>query len=248
MKAVLFDLDGTLLDIRIDDFLGRYFAALEVVFDQVADSANCDPKGMMRALLDSTNAMARPHPAQTNKEVFRSEFLRLTGIDIDQEHQVFDDFYRDRFPSLRHDEGPNQGGRSAVEAAKGLGMRVAVATNPIFPRAAIEHRIAWAGLADVDFDLVTTYEDMHSCKPHGAYYAEIAALLGVEPRDCLMVGDDPGLDLPAADIGMRTFLVGNSPSGSADYSGTLLDLAALLPRLSDGREAIPLGGLGDAPI
>jgi hypothetical protein len=47
-----------------------------------------------------------------------------------------------------------------------------------------------------------------------------------------MVGDDIALDLPASDVGMRTFLKGDARS-SADYRGTLDDLAALLPLLAD---------------
>ncbi len=33
-------------------------------------------------------------------------------------------------------------------------------------------------------------------------------MLGVAPATCLMVGDDRALDMPAADLGMRTFYVG----------------------------------------
>ena len=48
-----------------------------------------------------------------------------------------------------------------------------------------------------------------------------------------MVGDDRSLDMPAADLGMRTFYVGRSKGVPADWSGTLEDLADLLPRLAE---------------
>jgi HAD superfamily hydrolase (TIGR01549 family) len=118
-----------------------------------------------------------------------------------------------------------------VVAARNLGLRVAVATNPIFPRIAVDHRIAWAGLDGIDFDLVTTYEHMRACKPQADYFVQVADELDVDPAECLMVGDDPRLDMPAADVGMRTFYVGSGNRVAADYRGTLTDLAALLPRL-----------------
>jgi FMN phosphatase YigB (HAD superfamily) len=118
-----------------------------------------------------------------------------------------------------------------VETALGLGMRVAVATNPIFPLEAVRHRLDWAGLGDLPVHVITTYEVMHATKPLPAYFRETAEMLGVEPRACLMVGDDPLLDLPAADVGMRTYYVGARTDVSADYCGDLGQLAALLPRL-----------------
>jgi FMN phosphatase YigB (HAD superfamily) len=142
-----------------------------------------------------------------------------------------EEFYRDVFPTLADTARPAAGAREAVLTALGLGLRVAVATNPIFPRIAIDHRISWAGLADVEFDLVTTYEQMTACKPHPGYYRQVAEILGVMPSECLMVGDDHILDMPAADIGMRTYYVGSLPGVSADVTGDLEALADLLPRL-----------------
>ena len=56
-----------------------------------------------------------------------------------------------------------------------------VATNPIFPRKAILHRLSWAGLApeQVPFALITDYERFHFAKPNPAFFAEILAQLGL---------------------------------------------------------------------
>jgi ribonucleotide monophosphatase NagD (HAD superfamily) len=43
-----------------------------------------------------------------------------------------------------------------------------------------------------------------------------------------MVGDDPVLDMAAADIGMKTFFVGCGPSAEADWHGNLSDVRSLL--------------------
>ncbi len=56
LAGVLFDLDGTLLDIDIDGFLGDYFGALgPVVADVLGDGV--DPAVGLRAVMESTSAM-----------------------------------------------------------------------------------------------------------------------------------------------------------------------------------------------
>jgi FMN phosphatase YigB (HAD superfamily) len=72
---------------------------------------------------------------------------------------------------------------------------------------------------------------MTACKPSPEFFREVAAMLSVETSECLMVGDDPLLDLSAADVGMRTFYVGVS-AGVADYRGDLHDLARQLPAIA----------------
>lgn len=230
MRAVLFDLDGTLLDIDLQGFLRRYFGALRTV--PLGEAAHgLDPNAVVRAIMTATDAMVKLHPGQTNLAAFSESFERTTGVAFDALWPAYERFYASVFPLLQEEAGPAPGARRVVETARELGLRVAVATNPIFPRIAVDHRIAWAGLGDVAFDVVTTYECMTACKPHGAYFAQTAAMLGVDPAECLMVGDDIALDLPASDIGMRTFLKGDARS-SADYRGTLDDLAGLLPLLA----------------
>lgn len=229
LRAVLFDLDGTLLRINLERFLGRYFAALRNVAAGHADDKQTD--AIMDAIQAAVRAMCEPHPDVTNEGVFAREFERLSGIVLADVWPAYERFYAEVFPSLADGAGPALGARSAVETALGLGLPVAVATNPIFPRAAVLHRLAWAELDDVRFTAITSYEDMVACKPHGAYFRQVAESLGVDPTECIMVGDDRYLDMPAADIGMRTFYVGTDENTATDYRGTLEDFAALLPRL-----------------
>lgn len=230
VRAVLFDLDGTLLDIDLQGFLRRYFGALRTV--PLGEAAHgLDTGTVVRAIMAATDAMMALHPGSTNLEAFSESFARITGVSFDELWPAYERFYASVFPLLQEEARPAPGARRVVETARGLGLRVAVATNPIFPRIAVDHRLAWAGLSDVAFDVVTTYEHMTACKPHGAYYTQTAEMLGVDPRDCLMVGDDITLDLPASDVGMRTFLRGDATC-SADYRGSLDDLAGLLPLLA----------------
>jgi FMN phosphatase YigB (HAD superfamily) len=231
LSAVLFDLDGTLLDIDLNLFLREYFAALGPVVAEVV--SNITAEQGLAAVVAGTDAMSLPHPGLTNRDAFNRRFHAMTGTNLDLEEFTlpFERFYREVFPGLRQNFTPMPGARRALETSLELGLRVAIATNPIFPRSAIDERMRWAGIEDVGVEVVTSYENMHATKPHGAYFSEVAALLGVNTSACLMVGDDRFLDMPASDIGMRTFYVGSDDGVPADWSGTLEDLAALLPRI-----------------
>jgi FMN phosphatase YigB (HAD superfamily) len=232
MRAVLFDLDGTLLDLDLRAFLSRYFAALEVASAPLVDESRGGVAGFMAALQSAVGAMMEPHEGRTNQHVFYERLLALTGVDLGEHWPVYERFYAEVFPTLRDTAGPADGGRESVETALELGLKVAIATNPIFPRVAIEQRIAWAGLDDLDLPVITTYEEMLACKPHPQYFRQTADLLGVAPYECLMVGDDRVLDLGAADVGMRTFYIGNESAPSADMQGRLAELPELLRRLA----------------
>lgn len=228
MQGILFDLDGTLLDIDLEAFLGRYFYALEAAVEGRFEGVDFLP-----ALTAATQAMMVPHPGETNQQAFDRDLLARTGIVMGEHWPVFERFYLEDFPSLIGPSKPAKGGRRAVETALGLGLKVAVATNPIFPMVAIRHRLRWAGLDDLDLPLVTSYELMHATKPLPAYFRETSAMLGVDPPRCLMVGDDPMLDLAAADVGMRTYYVGRRADVAADLRGSLDELADTLPRLAE---------------
>lgn len=231
MRAILFDLDGTLLDLDLHGFLRRYFTALEDAAAPLAGESESERKAFMAALDSAVGAMMVPHPGRTNQDVFYADLLDRTGVDLAEHWPVFERFYDEVFPTLRDAAAPMDGGREAVMTALDLGLSVAIATNPIFPMAAVRHRIAWAGLADLALPVVTSYETMLACKPHAEYYRQTAALLGVAEADCLMVGDDRALDLAAADVGMKTYYVGDDEHAAADLRGDLRSLAQLLPRL-----------------
>ena len=77
----------------------------------------------------------------------------------------------------------------------------------MFPSVATESRIRWAGMEPEDFEIFTTYENYHYCKPNLNYYKEIIEQLGVQPEECLMVGNDVGEDMITEELGMKVFLM-----------------------------------------
>ncbi|MGB0385158.1 MAG: HAD family hydrolase [Ardenticatenaceae bacterium] len=223
--ALLLDLDDTLLHNSMKDFLPNYFRALmAAVVDDVA------PEPFLDALRYATRQMmTNTDPLITNQGVFWEAFTPRLGADRERLEWVLNRFYEESFPALASTTAPMAGAQALIDAAKGAGWQVVVATNPIFPRLAIEHRIRWAQLDESAFDLITSYENMTSTKPHSSYYSQIADMLGVPTQNCVMAGNHLSNDIVgAAAVGMKTFWVRTYPIADADMvpdeQGSLVDL------------------------
>jgi HAD superfamily hydrolase (TIGR01549 family) len=229
IKAVLFDLDDTLLGNDMDLFVPAYFRLLSEYAAEVYD-----PKLLIQHLLAATHVMARDtDPLATNEDVFWDAFVRLTGFDRQVMVPFFTRFYQTRFEEIRSLTRPEEDARSLVEWAFSRGYRVVIATNPMFPLVAVERRLEWARVPASEFryDLVTSYENMHAVKPHPEYYREILAYLGLDPGEALMIGDDWERDIrPASAIGMQTYWIASpqseppEPDVSLTGQGRLADL------------------------
>lgn len=233
-RALLLDLDDTLLHNSMDDFLPRYFRALT---EAVAEHVAAEP--FLQALHKATQAMiASQDPSLTNEQVFWQSFEPLLPVPRATLDPLLECFYEERFAALHGTTEPMAGVEPLIAAAQSGGWKLAIATNPVFPLRAIQHRIAWAGLEEERFDFVTAYENMRSTKPHPAYFLQIAEALGVEPRDCVMAGNHLANDLAGAQsVGMRTFWVNDFPIADADVtpdaSGSLDDLRRWLLELDE---------------
>jgi FMN phosphatase YigB (HAD superfamily) len=209
MKALLLDLDDTLLGNSIPRFVRAYFQALAAwVGDLVASDH------LISELLRATKAMQANNGEQTNQEVFAAAFYPAFEIDRSRLEPVFDSFYAEAFPELRRLTQPRPEARALVELAMSHGLQVVIATNPLFPATAIEQRLEWAGLpvTENQFDLVTSYEIMHATKSSPAYYREILERIGRRPGECVMAGDDWSWDvLQATSVGIPAFWITASP-------------------------------------
>ena len=120
---------------------------------------------------------------------------------------LLEEFYRCEFQQVKAVCGYAPEAAVIVRDLKARGLRVVLATNPLFPAVATESRIRWAGLEPNDFDMITTFENSRYCKPNLAYYEDILATLGVSGEACVMVGNDVAEDMIAERLAMKTFLL-----------------------------------------
>jgi FMN phosphatase YigB (HAD superfamily) len=213
IRTILFDLDGTLLVNPMSEFIPAYISLFsEFVRDIVS------PEQFTSSLLRGVRAMEKDrNSSSTNEQVFFAEFFSHVGVRECRLRPRLERFYVEEYPKLAKLTRPAENNQRTVEAALQVGLEVVIATNPLFPRNALEQRLDWANLpvTEFDFALVTTFEGMHAAKPNLEYYYEILDSLGRKPEECIMVGDDWERDIaPASSIGIRVFWIdkGDSPS------------------------------------
>lgn len=203
IKALLLDLDNTLLDINFDGFMQEYIQRIAKRF------ANTVPaEELQKQLLASTRAMVEnADPERTVLQAFIDDFfpalqLPLSAVD------VFMDFYHTEFAELQHWGRPMPYARQLVEAAFARDLVVVIATAPLFPKEAIRERLRWAEVDNYGYRFITSADIMHFSKPSPNYYREIAERIDISPDACLMIGDELLMDGPAARAGMHVALVG----------------------------------------
>lgn len=202
VSTLLFDLDGTL--VRME----RRGLELRFVLRAMWRFAGAIPPWRFRkALYGAIDLMQSHDTPRTNHEVVMDELARhsrKSREDLERRARLL--VSRD-FAALADRFSPVPRARETLLLARDLGYRLILATNPVWPLEAVKMRMAWGNIADVPFDFITNSEVMTRCKPQPAYYRELLARLELDPRECLMVGNDPRKDLPAKEAGIRTFLI-----------------------------------------
>jgi FMN phosphatase YigB (HAD superfamily) len=236
--TLLLDLDGTLLDVEMSGFLEAFFPLAAARFGGPGETQR-----ISEAMGEAARAMMETRDGvRTLDLIFLESFAPAVGCTAEEVREIFASFYRREFESMGRLVRPLPGARALVERALGLGCELVLATNPVFFLDAIHARVRWAGLAAVPspFALVTGAELMRWTKPHTGYYKQILEMTGRRPGECLMVGDDPWMDMAAKKAGIATWLavqVDAVPRKAplADRQGTLEQLAAWLEKTGPGR-------------
>lgn len=215
--TLLFDLDDTLLDTNIESFIPEYFKALSEHLSPYLSSNRFLP-----AMVSGINSMMETNdPSRTLENVFDDDFYGRIGVSKADISEPVNDFYDNIFPNLNKATKPRPEAVPLIEWAISQGFRVAIATDPLFPRKATYHRLRWAGFDPGQFEIVSTFENFHFSKTYPAYYAEMLGQMGWPEGPVVMVGNDVQRDLVAADkLGLKTYLVdGESASSPGPEAG-----------------------------
>lgn len=177
-KAVIFDLDGTLLDTskdicRILNFSLRHFALPELSLEKTVEYVGNGAKKLVeRALPQGNEGMT--------EEVYR--------------------FYAKHFAECDNSLTRLYEGEDAfLKRLKSDGVKTAIVTNK--PQAATDGVYAKL-LSAYNFDCVVGQTDEFPLKPDAASTLEIIKILGVDKKDCLFVGDGETDILTAKNAGI----------------------------------------------
>ena len=203
IKHVLFDLDGTLLPMDQNEFVKYYMPLLAKRFVKYG----MEPKALIGTIWKGVEAMVLNDGSMTNEDAFWKCFEEISGLSRAEVEQETLDFYANEFNEAIASTKPNPRADQVVKLLKEHGVKVYLATNPIFPRVGTMNRIRWAGIDAEDFEVITTYETYHYCKPNPKYFQEVMEEFGLDPKECLMVGNDVQEDLTIRSLGVKTYLL-----------------------------------------
>ncbi|MBH1941790.1 HAD family hydrolase [Mobilitalea sibirica] len=203
MNTFIFDLDGTLLPMNQEEFLDTYFKLLAMK----SAPYGLEAQGLIKAVWVGTKAMIDNDGSMTNEQRFWDVFSGVLGEKVRKMAPVFEEFYQNEFNKAKVATKTNPIAKDCIDLLKSKGYRLALATNPVFPRVATLQRIQWAGLNQEDFEWITTYENSSYCKPNLEYYKAILREIHREPEECIMIGNDIKEDMCVKELGMETFLL-----------------------------------------
>ena len=203
--TVLFDLDGTLIGMDQDAFIKLYF---HTILDRLA-SLGQDKKLMYASIEGAIQAIKRKEDASINNETcFWQTFDEISGGLSHVVKGIMESYYSGEFIHVL--EGscyPYPRANEIIETAKRKGLRVVLATNPLFPSVATYARIRLGGMSPDDFEYVTAYENSSFCKPSPSYFKELLDKLSLSPDECVMIGNDTRDDIAVTELGIPVFLL-----------------------------------------
>ena len=202
MKNILFDLDGTLLPMDVEEFTQKYFGYIV----QTMNNNNRDGKAILKAIGYGVDTIIKNDGTLKNDVLFWNTFEKVCGISREEIESEFTVFYENVFDKISSGiQSPKM--IQSVSILKEKGYKLYLTTNPLFPRIATEKRVKWAGLNIEDFELITTFENSSFCKPNINYYKEVLESQNLDVNECMMVGNDVKEDGVVETLGIPVYLV-----------------------------------------
>ena len=113
-KAILFDLDGTLLPMDMDEFTNGYFKELY----KAVNPEDIPIKTFVDAIWKGTYSMMTNDGKKTNRDAFWDTFGSLTGCDVDDMDRRCLSFYSSEFKLSKCFTKDNPLARKAVQIAR----------------------------------------------------------------------------------------------------------------------------------
>lgn len=232
-KAILFDLDGTLLPMDMKTFTEGYFRDLY----KTVNMPEIPVESFIDAIWKGTYAMMKNDGAKTNRDVFWDTFAKILDYDEDMVNAIDAKclaFYGNEFKNAKRFCMENPLAKVAVEVAREKADVVVLATNAIFPLVGQITRLGWIDLKEEDFDLITCYEKEYFCKPNPKYFGSIMEKMGLKPEECLMIGNDEREDMLCASMaGIDSYLVEDTmiPYSEKPWEGEKGSFADMIDKL-----------------
>lgn len=204
IKAVFFDLDGTLLPLKDEDFTSFYVKSL---VDTLANHGY-EPDKLIKNIKQLMINLYNNDGTKTSEEVFKELFIKEYGNKVNEDTDLYNSYYQNEFRGLKNLCGENDLAKDVIQYAKNKVGMVVIATNSLLPHEAVKTRLSFINLDVSDFDYVSKYETLHCTKPNPNFFKEILSDLNLLPNEVIMFGNNAHEDgICARTAGIKTYLV-----------------------------------------
>lgn len=211
IKAILFDLDNTLIDFRTFKIETAKAASKEMI--RLGLNAT---ESELYSLIFSVYEQKGMEYQKTFYEVLKNFDLEINKAEKIQQAAILA-YLKKKFEILR----PYPKVKETLRKISSSGISLGIVTDA--PRNKAWQRLVICGLEN-EFDFVISFEDTNEKKPNHQPFNFALKKLGLLAPSCLYVGDNIERDIVGAkNIGMLTCLakygtIGKRVSESADYS------------------------------
>lgn len=204
LKAVFFDLDGTLLPLDEEKFMKLYFDNL---YESVKN-LEYKKEELIKTIWDGTARMYQNNGSKTNEMIFWDEFSNHYGKDKLKDQKYFDEFYDSNFKNTIYACKENNLAKAIIDFVHKTSLKCILSTNPIFPKKATLTRMGFVNLKEEDFDFITTYENFSYCKPNPKYFLELLKIFNLKEDEVIIFGNNDVEDyLCAKNANIKCYLV-----------------------------------------
>lgn len=230
IKAVFYDLDGTLLPMKMEEFLHSY---LSLICSKV-EHLGYDKKKLVDTIMRGTYLMTNNDGSKTNYEVFWEYFSSVFGKEREKDIPIFNEFYANEFKETISATQPTPLSKQIVDFTKKNFKYTILATNPYFPLVGVETRLKFIDLKLNDFDFVTSYENSNYCKPNPKYFLWLLDKFSLKPEEVIMIGNDDNDDASSSTVGIKCYLLKNTiiHNKNSQYQYEEINMDEVIPTLS----------------
>ena len=215
IKAVFFDLDGSLLPMEEEMFTKHYFDLL----CKKVESYSYDKEKFVQTVWAGIKAIKKNDGLKFNEEVFWDVFSSVYGVEESIKiKKFFNLFYTNEFKQTKAVCFENPHAKEIIDFCKQKGLKIALTTSPFFPKEGVVSRLEFLELSENDFDFITHYSNMKSSKPQKTFYKQVMDFLDVKPNEVVMFGNSESDDgIPMFELGVKVYMVGDFVSIAEDY-------------------------------
>ena len=203
-KNIIFDYDGTLVMGNTDDFFKTFLK--EVLFKYVR-WFQADPEPFKKAFLIAIEEMTNNMSHSTNEIVFYDSLAKSTGIKLEKLKDFFVDFYDNEFKLTHEAYDPIPLMSNVLNYLHNSGYNLILATDPMFPRNAVDFKLSDCNINPRYFSLITTNQNCTRTKVSPEFYKEIIQKINIKPEESLMIGNHAEKDGNASMVGIDTILL-----------------------------------------